>query len=210
MTYPITAIIFDFGNVFVKWDPHGVYKRFFPTPEAVDSFLAEIQFSEWNARQDAGRSFEDGIAELTNQFPQYAELIRAYYTHWEDSIIETIHGTIEIARKLRSAGWPLYLLSNFSAETFPLMRERYDFLQIFDDMIISGEHKLIKPDPAIYQLALERIKRRAHECLFIDDSLANIEAAKKLGFHAIQFHSPEQLEKELAIFLGTPLSIHGN
>ena len=207
MTYPITAIIFDFGNVFVKWDPHGVYKRFFHTPEAVDSFLEEIRFSEWNARQDAGRSFEEGIAELSKQFPHYAELIQAYYTYWEDSITETMYGTIEIVHKLKSAGWNLYLLSNFSAETFPLMKRRYDFLRQFDDIIISGEHKLIKPDPAIYQLTLKRIKREAHECLFIDDSLSNIETAIKLGFHTIQFHSPEQLEKELAIFFDTH-SIH--
>jgi 2-haloacid dehalogenase len=202
MTCPINAIIFDFGNVFVKWDPHGVYRRFFPTPEAVDSFLKEIRFMEWNARQDAGRSFKDGIAELSSQFPHYADLIQAYDTYWEDSITEILYGTIEIAQRLKSAGWDLYLLSNFSAETFPFMQKRYDFLKLFDDMIISGEHKLIKPDPAIYQLTLNRIKREARECLFIDDSLPNIETAQKLGFHTIQFHSPEQLDKELATFLG--------
>lgn len=197
MTYPITAIIFDFGNVFVKWDPHGVYKRFFPSPEAVDSFLKEIRFMEWNALQDAGRSFKDGIADLSMQFPQYAGLIQAYDTYWEESITEVLFGTIEIARNLKSAGWDLYLLSNFSAETFPLMQKRYEFLQLFDQMIISGEHKLIKPDPAIYQLTLQKIKREAHECLFIDDSPSNIEAARKLGFHTIHFKSPEQLDVEL-------------
>lgn len=202
MTSPITAIIFDFGNVFVKWDPRGLYKRFFPTPEAVDSFLEEIQFSEWNVRQDAGRPFKDGIAELSMQFPQYSELIQAYYTYWEESVTETIYGTVVIAQKLKEAGWPLYLLSNFSAETFPLMQKRHDFFNLFDDMIISGEHKLVKPDPAIYKLTLSRIKREACECLFIDDSHSNIVAAKKLGFHTIQFHSPEQLDQELAILLG--------
>ncbi len=202
MTNPITAIIFDFGNVFVKWDPHGVYKRFFPTPEAVDSFLTEIRFMEWNARQDAGRSFKDGIAELSSQFPQYAELIQAYDTYWADSITETLDGTIAIAQDLKSAGWDLYLLSNFSAETFPLMQKRYEFLRLFDDVIISGEHKLVKPDPAIYQLTLERIKREAHECLFIDDSRPNIDAAQKLGFHTIQFRSPEQLDKDLTNAFG--------
>jgi 2-haloacid dehalogenase len=202
MSYPINAIIFDFGNVFVRWDPHGVYRRFFPTPEAVDSFLKEIRFMEWNARQDAGRSFKDGIAELSMQFPQHTELIQAYHTYWQESITETLEGTIEIAQRLKSAGWDLYLLSNFSAETFPLMQKRYDFLKLFDDMIISGEHKLIKPDPAIYQLTLNRINRDAQECLFIDDSLANIETARKMGFHTIHFQSPEQLYKELEFYLG--------
>jgi 2-haloacid dehalogenase len=202
MEHLITAIIFDFGNVFVKWDPHGVYRRFFPTTEAVDSFLEEIHFAEWNTHQDAGRSFKDGVAELTKQFPQYAELIQAYHVYWEESITEILYDTIDVARKLKSAGWHIYLLSNFSAETFPLMQKHYDFAQLFDDMIISGEHKMIKPDPAIYELTLNRINREARECLFIDDSLPNIETAQKLGFHTIQFHSPEQLDKDLEDLLG--------
>lgn len=201
MNHHITAIIFDFGNVFVKWDAHALYKRFFPTPEAVDSFLQEIRFAEWNSYQDAGRSFKEGIAILSAEFPQYAELIQAYDTYWEESITDTYDGTIEIAQKLKKEGWHLYLLSNFSAETFQIMLKRYSFLQLFDDMIISGEHKLIKPDPAIFELTLKRIKRTAQECLFIDDSLSNIETAHRLGFHTILFQSPEQLEKDLKIFL---------
>ena len=199
MTSPITAIIFDFGNVFVKWDARALYKRFFPTPEAVDSFLEEIHFAEWNAHQDAGRSFKDGIEDLSSKFPQYKELIEAYDTYWEDSITETLNRTIEIAHALKNAGWNLYLLSNFSAEKFPLMQKRYDFLQLFNDTIISGEHKLIKPDPAIYHLTLKRIDRKARECLFIDNSLPNIETARKLGFHTIHFQTPEQLEKDMQI-----------
>lgn len=197
MTSLITAIIFDFGNVFVKWDAHALYKRFFPTPEAVDSFLQEIHFDEWNAHQDAGRSFKEGIQKLSSEFPQYAELIQAYDTYWEESIIETIDGTIEITRELKKAGCKLYLLSNFSAEKFSLMPERYNFLQLFDDIIISGEHKLIKPDPAIYHLTLKRINREANECLFIDDSIHNIETARTLGFQTILFQTPEQLDKDL-------------
>ncbi|MBI5942858.1 MAG: HAD family phosphatase [Chloroflexi bacterium] len=209
MTHPITAIIFDFGNVFVKWDPREVYKRFFPSSEAIDSFLEEIRFTEWNAHQDAGRPFKEGVAELTKQFPHYSNLIEAYKTHWEDSITETIIGTVEIAYKLKSAGWDLYLLSNFSAETFPLMQRRYSFLSLFDDMIISGEHKIVKPGPSIFDLALNRLNREARECMFIDDSLPNIETAKKLGFNTIQFHSPEQLEDDLKSFLGE-YAAHGN
>jgi 2-haloacid dehalogenase len=200
MKSPITAIIFDFGNVFVKWDAHALYRRFFPDPQAVDSFLNEIHFAEWNAHQDAGRPFKEGIQELSAQFPQYADLIQAYDTYWEDSITEVYHGTAEIAQKLKQAGWPLYMLSNFSAEKFPLMLKRYNFLQLFDDIIISGEHKLIKPDPAIFHLTLNRIQRQAGECLFIDDSLPNIETARNLGFQTIHFQSPEQLSQELRSF----------
>jgi 2-haloacid dehalogenase len=210
MTSPITAIIFDLGNVLVKWDVYNLYKRFFSTPEAVDSFLQEIHFFEWNARQDAGRPFKEGVAELSARFPQYAEQIKAYDTYWEECVTEEIYGSVEIAQKLKSAGWDLYLLSNFSAETFPLMQKRFDFLNLFDDCIISGEHKLIKPAPAIYQLTLGRIKREAQECLFIDDSLPNIESAKKLNFHTIHFLSPAQLDTELKNLLGNEFSKYRN
>ena len=199
MDSAISAFIFDFGNVLVKWDAHNLYQRFFPNPEAVDSFLREIRFPEWNAQQDAGRPFKVGIAELSAQFPQYTELIQAYDTYWSESITDVYDGTVEIVRRLKQAVSPVYLLSNFSAEKFPLMQRRFDFLQLFDDTIISGEHKLIKPDPAIYRLTLNRINRNAGECLFIDDSLPNIETAQRLGFKTILFHSPEQLEMDLRL-----------
>ncbi len=197
MESPITTIIFDFGNVFVNWDARNLYKRFFPTLEAVDSFLEEIHFAEWNEHQDAGRPFKEGVAELSKQFPQYAELIQAYDTHWMESITETLHETIQIARNLKQSGWPLYMLSNFSAEKFVLMKEQHDFLEIFDDIIISGEHKVIKPDPAIFEIALKRIDRKAGECLFIDDSLANLVTARKMGFITIRYLSPAQLKRDL-------------
>ena len=196
----ITATIFDFGNVLVKWDANNLYKRFFPDPQAVDAFLREINFAEWNVQQDAGRPFKVGVAELSARFPQYTDLIQAYDTHWIESITDVIDGTVEIVRKLKKAGWPLYLLSNFSAEKYQLMQQRYDFLQLFDDTIISGEHKLVKPDAAIFHLTLNRIRRNANECLFIDDSPPNIETARKLGFHTILFESPEQLEKDLNVW----------
>ncbi|MBK8783968.1 MAG: HAD family phosphatase [Anaerolineales bacterium] len=197
MESPTTTIIFDFGNVFVTWDARNLYKRFFPTLEAVDSFLEEIHFAEWNTHQDAGRPFKEGVEELSKQFPQYAELIQAYDIYWMDSITETIHETIQIAKNLKKAGWPLYLLSNFSVEKFVLMKEQHDFLEIFDDMIISGEHNIIKPDPAIFEIALKRINRKAGECLFIDDTLSNIETARKMGFITIQYQSPAQLKRDL-------------
>jgi 2-haloacid dehalogenase len=197
MNSTIKCIIFDFGNVFVQWDPHALYKRFLPTPAAVDSFLHEVSFTEWNAKQDAGRPFKEGVAELSAQFPQYAHLIQAYDTHWVESIVGVIPGTVNILRDLKSKGWPLYLLSNFSAEKFPLMQKNYDFVKLFDDMIISGEVGLIKPDPAIFHLTLSRIKYPAEQCIFIDDSMPNIQTARAVGMQAIHFHNPDQLQVEL-------------
>ncbi|MEK6753333.1 MAG: HAD family phosphatase [Chloroflexota bacterium] len=197
MDSPITAIIFDFGNVFVNWDARNLYKRFFPNLEAVDSFLKKIRFAEWNAHQDAGRPFKEGVAKLSNQFPYHADLIQAFDTHWEESLGQTLQENIEIAKNLKQANWPLYLLSNFSTEKFEIVRRQHDFLTVFDDIIISGEHKLIKPYPAIFEFTLNRIKRQAKECLFIDDSLPNIETARKMNFITIHYQSPAQLKRDL-------------
>jgi 2-haloacid dehalogenase len=197
MSHPIKAIIFDFGNVLVKWDAYDLYKRFFPTREAVNSFLQEIRFPEWNALQDAGRSFEEGISVLSQEFPNYINFIKAYDIYWEDSITEVYDDCIKIVERFNNEGFKIYLLSNFSVEKFQLMRERYDFLRLFDDIIISGEHKLIKPDPEIYLLTLKLIQLKPEECLFIDDSIANIKTAQDLGFNTIHFKSPDQLMTEL-------------
>lgn len=194
----IKAIVFDFGGVLLDWDPRNLYQSYFPDrPQAMEDFLAEIRFHEWNAQQDKGRSFAEGIAELSTQFPQYAHLIQAYYDDWEESITGSINGTVDILCKFKNYGYPLYGLSNWSAETFPRVKRDYPFFNWFDDILLSGEVKLNKPDPAIFNLLLNKIGRPASECLLIDDSKANIDTAKELGFVTIQFESPEQLQSEL-------------
>ena len=198
MTHPNKAIIFDFGNVLLDWQPHRVFQRFFPDgPQAVEAFLAEIEFMEWNRKQDLGRSFAEAVADHSAKFPQYAHIIPAYDVHYEDSIVGPIEGTVAILRKLKEAGVPLYGLSNYSTEKFQVVREKYAFFDWFDDILISGEVGLVKPDPAIFHLLLAKIRRVAEECIFIDDSSANVKSAQGLGFTAIQFHSPEQLEQDL-------------
>ena len=197
MTSSIKTILFDFGGVLIKWDPHKLYRRFFDQPQQIDQFLAEINFSSWNAEQDRGRPFEAGIAELSGQFPQYAHLIRAFYDHWEDSIAGIFPETVDILRELKQAGYSLYGLSNWSTETYPLIQHQYNFFSLFDGIILSGEVKLIKPDPAIFNLALQKIGYSARECLLIDDTEANIITAKRMRFATIHFKSPEQLRIEL-------------
>jgi 2-haloacid dehalogenase len=190
----IRAAIFDFGNVLVKWDARNLYKRFFPDIQSVDAFLNEIHFLEWNAKQDAGRSFSEGVAELSKQFPQYTDLIQAYDTYWEESLVEVFNETINIAKQLKQNGLLLYILTNSSAEKFPIARQKYPFLdELFEDIVVSGEIKLLKPNPEIYHYTLKHINLKAEECIFIDDSLPNIETARKLGFHAIHYQSPAQL-----------------
>lgn len=197
MTKNITAIIFDYGNVLLEWDPRLVYRRYFNDEEAMERFLIEIKFMEWNAHQDKGRPFAEGVAALSKEFPQHAHLIQAYHDRWIDSIGDAYWGTVEIMKELKQKGYRLYGLSNWSAETFPHAQAKYDFFHLLDDMVISGAVGFVKPEPEIYHLMLEKIGRPAQECLFIDDSLPNIQRANTIGFETIHFTSPSQLKHEL-------------
>jgi len=197
MTTNIKAIIFDYGNVLLEWNPRLVYQRYFKSEETMEQFLNEVNFMEWNAQQDKGRRFAEGVAVLSQQFPQHARLIQAYHDQWRDSIGEAYWDTVEILKQLKQAGYPLYGLSNWSAETFTLVRAKYDFFDLLDDMVISGEVGFVKPEPEIYQLMLDKIGKPAEECLFIDDSLPNIQQAEKQGFVGIHFQSAEQLRIDL-------------
>lgn len=193
----IKAIIFDFGGVLLDWNPHNLYRPFFDGSQQIDQFLSEIDFTDWNRQQDKGRPFVEGVAELSARFPQHAHLIRAYHEQWEDSITGPIAGTVDILQTLKAAGYAVYGLSNWSAETFPIAYRKYDFFKLLDGYIISGDVRLVKPDPAIFRLTLEMIGRPAGECLLIDDSPQNIETARQLGLATILFRSPEVLDEEL-------------
>lgn len=194
----ITAIIFDFGNVLIEWNPRYVYNRYFPdNPEGMERFFKEVDFMGWNAKQDKGRSFKEGVADISARFPQYAHLFQAYHDHWQDSIGAAQWGTVEIMKRLKQEGYPLYGLSNWSNETFPYARAKFDFLDLLDDMVISGYVGHVKPEPEIYHILLEKIGRPAEECLFIDDSLPNIQQANTIGFAVLHFRSSEQLKTDL-------------
>jgi 2-haloacid dehalogenase len=196
MATSINTLIFDFGGVLINWDPHRVFQKYFPDAQAIDRFLAEIDFSAWNLQQDKGHRFAQAVADLSAQFPQYAHLIRAYDEEWEESITGAIPGTVELLYRLKAAGYRLYGLTNWNVEKFSIVRHKYAFFDLFDDIVVSGEVKLIKPDPAIFHLLLQKIDRQPKECLLVDDSLKNVEVARKLGFTAIHFTSPTQLELE--------------
>ena len=174
-----------------------LFRSFPGQPQAMEEFLKEINFMEWNAQQDRGRPFAEAVALHAKKHPQYARLIKAYHENWKDSLTGAIDGTVELLRALKKKGYPLYGLSNWSAETFSIVRHEFDFLNLLDDIIISGDVKLIKPEPEIFEVCLRRIGEPASQCLFIDDSETNVAAAKKIGFDAVHFKSPEQLKREL-------------
>lgn len=194
--HPYRAIIFDFGGVLIEWDPRRLYSKFFDgNVFAAEHFLSEIGFTEWNLKQDQGRPFAVAVAELCKRFPQYTSLIQAYDERWEETIGGPIQLTVDILRLLKQAGHPLYGLSNWSEEKFQIVRPKYAFFNWFEMIMVSGEVKLAKPDPRIYTIFLNRIDRKAGECLYIDDFDVNISIANQLGFNTIQYSSAEQLNR---------------
>ncbi|BCY16345.1 MAG: HAD family phosphatase [Chloroflexi bacterium] len=192
------AIVFDFGGVLMDWNPHYLFDPLMGNdPDLVEKFLQEIDFTYWNERFDEGRPFAEGTAELTAKFPHYAHLIRAYDEQYTATVRGCNQPVVDILVSLKNRGYPLYGLSNWSIEKFSEVRKGYPFFDLFDDMVISGMEKCIKPGADIFQILLKRASRLANDCLFIDDNPGNIEAAKSLGFQTIHFRSAAQLRDEL-------------
>lgn len=192
------TIIFDLGGVLIDWNPRYVYRQIFDSEEKIDWFLSEITYYEWNVRQDAGRPLAEATEELVAKFPEWEAEIRAYYGRWEEMLGGPIEGTVDILRQLKEAGTHrLLALTNWSAETFPVALERYDFLAWFEGIVVSGTEKLVKPDSRLYQILLDRYQVDPKRSIFLDDSLPNVKGAEDLGIRGIHFSSPAQLKIDL-------------
>jgi len=193
------TVIFDLGGVLLDWNPRHLYRRLFAGDEAaMEDFLANVCNSAWNRQQDAGRPVAEGCRQLVALHPDKTELIEAYYTRHLDMIAGPIAGTVDILAELRERRTRLYFLSNYSAETYPLALARFEFLSWFAGGIVSGEHGVIKPDPAIYRLCLDRHGIDPGRTAFIDDVAINAQAARPFGIHPIHFTGADALRAELA------------
>ena len=194
----IKNIIFDLGGVLIDWNPNYVFKDVFKDDEKLASFYREICTMDWNENQDAGYPLKKATEERIALFPQYEDWIRMYYGRWEEMLGESIQGTVDLLKQcVDSPALKVVALTNWSAETFPIALKKFDFLQWFEGIVVSGEEMTRKPFPDIYQTTLKRFDLKPEQSLFIDDNKRNIEAAKALGIHCIHFSSPQQLEKEL-------------
>lgn len=194
----INNIIFDLGGVLIDWNPDYMYKKIIQDENQRKWFLENICTSDWNEAQDGGRSIKEANKLLITSFPEYKELILAYYARWEEMLNGSIKGTVEIFRTLKSQQkHGIYALTNWSAETFPRALELFDFLHWFDGRVVSGEEKTRKPFKEIYDIIISRFNLIPTETIFIDDNLRNIQAAQSLGIISIHFQSPEQLRNEL-------------
>jgi len=198
------AVVFDLGGVLLDWDPRYLYRRLLPDEPAVEWFLSEICTPEWNREQDRGRPWAEAVAELSARFPEHAALIAAYHERWDETLAGAITPSVEVLARLRERGVRCYALTNFSVEMLQRTRARFDFLDWFDGMVVSGEVGLVKPDPRIFRLAVERFGLDPTATVYIDDQPANVAAARELGMVAIHFTEPERMRAALRGLLDGP------
>ncbi|WP_233443972.1 HAD family hydrolase [Aggregatibacter actinomycetemcomitans] len=181
----------------IDWNPRHLYRKIFSNDAEMERFLAEVCNSEWNARQDAGRSWSEGVAEAVKQHPQYEAEIRAYHERWTETLNGAIDDTVALLEPLKRSGVRLLALTNWSNETFHFAEERFPFLTEFEGILVSGYERLAKPDPRIFNLLIERYHLNPQHTVFIDDNLRNVEGARNVGLHTLQFTHAQKLKQDL-------------
>ncbi len=191
-------VVFDVGNVLVRWDPRHLYRKLFADAERMEWFLTHVCDPAWNLEQDRGRSFADGVAERIARHPEWEAEIRAYDERWFETLDGGIEENVGLLHRLKAEGVPLYAITNFSAEKFAITRTHFPFFDLFDGIVVSGEEQLLKPDPAIYRLLLDRYGLAAADCVFIDDSAANVAGARAIGMEGILYAPGVDLATKLA------------
>lgn len=193
-----SVVVFDLGGVLIDWNPRYLYRKLFDgKDEEMEHFLATVCTSQWNVRQDAGRSLVEACALLKSEYPDYCQMIDAWRDRYDEMLGGSIPGMVELLDELRSRDVPIYALSNWSAETFPAAQKRFDFLTWFRGILLSGHVRLIKPDPRIYQLLFDTHKIEPAHAVYIDDVQANVDAASALGMHGVRFTDADALRREL-------------
>lgn len=198
----IDTIIFDLGGVLIDWNPEYVFLDVFKDDrQKMKWFFETICTHDWNENQDAGYPIAQATDDLVQLFPDYETEIRAYYGRWEEMLGGAIQGTVDILQQLiTSKKYKVVALTNWSHETFPIALERFEFLNWFDGILVSGVEKTRKPFDDIYHLTLSRFDIKAGNAIFIDDNLRNIEAANRLGINSIHFKNPELLIDQLKAY----------
>jgi 2-haloacid dehalogenase len=181
----------------LRWDPRNLYRKLFEDPDRMEWFLANVCTSAWNIEQDRGRDWDEAVTLLVERHPDHAQNIRAFHERWHETVSGVFEDNVAVLERLRANGVPTYCITNFSGAKFAEAKLRYPFLAAFDGAVVSGDERMLKPDPAIYRLLLERYGLSAGRCIFIDDSRANAEGARAVGMRAIHYVDPMDLAAEL-------------
>ncbi|MFP6699236.1 MAG: HAD family phosphatase [Alphaproteobacteria bacterium] len=195
MTARVDTAVFDLGGVLIDWSPYHLYRRLFDNDGDIARFLEEIDLFNWLRGVDADIGFQRGVAELSARLPHHADLIQAYWDRWAETLNGTFDDSLALVEELRAIGTPLYVISNWSSETWH-HAQGFPFLEWFDGVVVSGLEGVAKPDPTIFTLACDRYDLVPERCVFIDDMANNVESARNLGFHAIQFQNAPALRRD--------------
>ncbi|HSD37724.1 MAG TPA: HAD family phosphatase [Rhodocyclaceae bacterium] len=196
-TVAIDTVVFDLGNVLIPWDIRWLLRKIFDNETAVESFISDADIMTWHAQQDAGYPVAQAILEHSAKHPQHAHAIRAVYERWSETMKPAFAESVALLYELKEKGFRLYALSNFSAELFYQSRERYDFWDAFEGIVLSGEEGVNKPDPKIYNTLFERYAVKPESSAFLDDSLANVVSSRELGMRAVHFTNAAAARVEL-------------
>ncbi|KND58915.1 Hydrolase [Candidatus Burkholderia verschuerenii] len=198
----IKAVVFDFGGVLIDWDREYLYKQLIPDETERRWFLDNVCRMDWVVQQDGGQTIEEGTAELIALYPEHEALIRAFYARWPEMVSGVLEEGVALVDRLKAVGMPLFGLTNWSAETFPYAWERFDVLRQFREVIVSGRVGMVKPDPKIFALMLDEIRKhlpdiQPSELVFIDDNVKNAETATLLGWHGVNYIGAMETETKL-------------
>lgn len=191
------TIVFDVGGVLVDWDPKHLYRTVFDDEDEMARFLAEVCTWEWHHEHDKGVPFAQSIPALASAFPDHAPLIAMWESRYLEMVAGEIQGMPELLRELHARGDRLLVLSNMPAEVWPPLTEMFDWFSLFDGAVVSGDEKVVKPDPAIYRVLVERFGVDPARSTFVDDRAENVAAARALGFDAILFSDATSLRRAL-------------
>jgi 2-haloacid dehalogenase len=195
---PVDAVVFDLGGVLLDWNPRHLYRKLFSDEAEMERFLAEVCTLDWHDAHDRGLPLYDGCRQLSRAHPEYEAEIMAWAQRSEEMIAGPIPDTVQLLAELRARGVPCYALTNMELETYPLRRDRFEFLRWFEGTVVSSQEQIAKPDPEIFTRLLVRFGLRPETTVMIDDSPRNLAAARALGVRTVQFHSAAQLRAWLA------------
>jgi 2-haloacid dehalogenase len=194
----ITTVVFDVGKVLFEWDLRHLFTKLIDDPAELEWFVTNVVTPQWHFQHDAGRPLSEMVPERIAEFPEHAALIEAYAARFNETIPGPVAGSLEIVTELAERRVPLFAITNFGAEFWNMFRPTQPIFDHFRDIIVSGVEKMMKPDPAIYALALERFGLQPGEAIFIDDNRENVQAAQSNGFHGYHFSNADALRRELA------------
>jgi len=194
----VDAVVFDVGRVLIEWDLRALFGKLIEDAEELDWFLANVVTEEWHFQHDGGRPLAEMVPERQAEFPAHAALLDAYATRFLETIPGPVPGTHALVRRLAERGVPLFAITNFGAEFWAQFRPTEPLLDLFSDVVVSGEERIAKPDPAIFALAADRFGRAPRRMLFIDDNKANVDAAALLGWQVHHFTGAARLEGDLS------------